>query len=178
MHCFLIAALTIDGRIGRDSGDISTSWTSTEDRHWFYRRTKEAGVIIMGSKTYAITNKALPGRLNVVYSSKAEAQPVPDPEQGKGQVWQTNLAPAELLAELSAAGYNEVAICGGTSIYTQFLAAGVVDTLYISIEPKLFGSGVSFCNEWLDLSLELQKVTQLTPQVIMLEYKIPKRHFA
>ena len=164
IRAFLIAAVTADGFIAPESGGISTAWTSKEDRAFFVARTKAAGVMVMGEKTFQTIGRALPGRTTIVYSHKDDLG-VPDVEA-------TKLPPAELLAELERRGFEEVAICGGASIYTMFLQAKVIDTIYLTVEPKLFGSGVRLTNEPIEANLALVSHTNLSESVVLLEYKI------
>ncbi len=169
MNVFLIAAITLDGFIGRDSKQISTSWTSQEDKKWFNQRTKEAGVIIMGSKTYETIGRSLPGRLTVVMTSQPERYHTDDP----GLVF-TKQSPVELIEWLKNKNYSEVAICGGSSIYTQFVKAGLVQQMYLTLEPIIFGQGVGLFNEPLDTKLHLVEQRQLSAQTLLLEYQVIK----
>src|SRR3989344_1882241 len=123
---FLIAAITADGFIAKNSAH-NPSWTGKEDKKFFVERTKQAGVVIMGSKTFEVMGRPLKDRLNIVYSR--------DTNKKYEGVEVTNKPPEELLADLEARGYKEAAICGGSNIYTMFLKAGLLDTLYITIEP-------------------------------------------
>src|SRR3989344_8136395 len=104
---FIIAAMTADGKIARNAGHAAT-WTSKEDKKFFVERTKQAGVMIMGQTTYETIGKPMPGRLNIVYSRKD----IPGVET-------TTLDPMTLLADLEKRGFKEVAICGGSTIYTM-----------------------------------------------------------
>jgi dihydrofolate reductase len=159
---FIIASITADGLIARDASHAAT-WSSPADKKFFVSRTKAAGAIIMGAKTFATIGRPLPGRLNVVYTH----QPTPHPE-----VMATALPPAELLAELEGHGVTEAAICGGSSIYTLFLKAGLVQKIYLTVEPRLFGQGLSLFNQELDLTLKLLSTQQLAPDVVLLEYQV------
>ncbi|MEA1929597.1 MAG: dihydrofolate reductase family protein [Patescibacteria group bacterium] len=165
MKTFIIAALTADGFIAKSSNHPAT-WTSPVDKKFFIEKTKQAGVIIMGSKTYATIGKPLPGRLNVVYAHSTNRSEYPE------EVMATDLPPAELLASLAGKGYQEVAIGGGTSIYTMFMRAGLVDTLYLTIEPKLFGQGLNLFSEVMEQDLELREIKKLDDQVVLLEYAL------
>ena len=156
---FIIAAMTADGFIARDAHHLA-SWTSKEDKKFFVERTKQAGVMIMGANTYETIGKPMPGRLTVVYSRSKQYEGV--------EV--TSKPPAELLKDLESRGYTEVAICGGASIYTMFMKANVVDTLYLTVEPLLFGSGVSIFTESLETNLTLASSRNLADNVILLEY--------
>ncbi len=165
MKAFLIAAITADGFIAKNSAHMP-SWTSKEDKKFFVERTKQAGVVIMGSKTFEAMGRPLKDRLNIVYSRDAS-------KKFEGAEV-TNKPPAELLKDLEARGYTEAAICGGSHIYTMFLKAGLLDTLYITIEPLLFGSGVTILSEPVEANLKLVSSKQLTDQVVLLEYNVIK----
>ena len=163
MKTFLIAALSADGFIAKNSSHLS-DWTSKEDKQFFVEMTKKAGVIVMGQNTYETIGKPLPDRLNVVYSRNKEYEGV---EVTKREA-------KELLHDLEKRGYQEVAIVGGAAIYTMFMKAGAVDKLYLSIEPILFGKGMTLFNEELDAKLELKNVSKLGEQTVLLEYNVVK----
>jgi dihydrofolate reductase len=147
---FIIVAQTADGFIAKNSGHEAT-WTSKEDKKRFVEITKRAGVMIMGLNTFNTFPSPLPGRLHIVYS--------PDEEASKnnisGVVEYTKDTPADLIKKLEDRGFTEVAICGGTTIYTMFMKSGLVETIYLTTEPKLFGKGMGIFNEDLDVNLEL-----------------------
>lgn len=159
IKCFIIAAMTADGFIARDTHHAAT-WTSKEDKKFFVERTKQAGVMVMGANTYETIGRPMPGRLTIVYSR----------DKTYPGVETTTKPPAELLRELEGRGFKEAAICGGASMYTQFLKAGMVDTLYLTVEPLLFGSGMSMVNEKLDVDLKLISHQKLSDNVLLLEY--------
>jgi dihydrofolate reductase len=79
-----------------------------------------------------------------------------------------------LVTRLAADGIHQLAICGGASIYQQFLAAGVVNKLYLTVEPILFGSGIRLFNETtVDKKLQLISSRCLNDQgSLWLEYQL------
>jgi dihydrofolate reductase len=159
---FIVAAITADGFIARDNSVPSTAWTSKVDKKRFSELSKRAGVVIMGSVTYETIGKPLPGRLNIVYVLGGKKY---------DGVETTEKPPAELIASLEKRGFKEVAICGGSTIYTMFMKSGLVNTLYLTMEPVIFGSGVRLFKEPIDAKLELissEKVDNST----LLEYKV------
>ncbi len=160
MKTFIIAAMTANGFIARNAHHAAT-WTSKEDKRFFVERTKAAGVMVMGANTYETIGKPMPGRLTIVYSKK----------QYEG-VETTTLEPAALLADLEKRGYHEVAICGGATIYTMFMKAKLVDTLYITLEPILFGHGMGIFNDGINAELALASFKKLSDNVLLLEYKL------
>ena len=170
MHTFIIASLTADGFIAQKPGQSSLQWTSKEDTQFFVRRTKQAGVMVVGSTTYATFSKPLPERLNVVYSRSPEK--IANADHPLVKI--TQLEPTALLEELGGQGYGEVAICGGSSIYTQFMKAGVVDTLYLTVEPVLFGAGVPLFSEQLDYRIKVTDRRSLSDQTTLFEYTVIK----
>lgn len=167
MKIFIIAVLTADGFLGRDDAHRSTLWTSKEDAQFFQERTKQAGAIVLGRKTFDTFKKPLPGRKHFIYSRSPLG--LDDP-----QVEHTNDNPAELVKKVASQGYSELAVCGGASIYTMFLKAGVVDTLYLTVEPQLFGQGLPLFNQEIDMKLHLKDLKRLSDQTTLFEYQVIK----
>lgn len=166
MNVFLIAAISADGFIAENKTQTSTQWTSQADKQFFIEKTKEAGVVIMGSTTFATIGRPLPNRLNVIYTRNPEKIPT------HPNIRTTQLPPKELIEELEKEGYTSVAVCGGSNIYTQFLASGLVNKLYLTIEPILFGSGIKLFDKDVLVRLQLVKTTKLTDQTVVLEYNV------
>src|ERR1035437_220047 len=137
IKCFIVAALTADGFLAKDKNQVSTSWNSAEDKKHFVELTKRAGVVVLGSTTFETFGRPLKDRLNIVYSRSKKYEGVEMTED----------EPEVLLQKLEERGFSEVAICGGSSIYTKFFKAGVVDTLYITVEPVIFGKGITLFND-------------------------------
>ena len=161
IKCFIIAAQTADGFIAKDPTH-SAFWTSKEDKVRFVELTKKAGVVVMGSQTFKTLPRPMKERVNIVYSKS----------QNFEGAEMTNAEPIALLKELEERGFKEVSICGGTTIYTMFAKAGVVDTIYLTIEPILFGKGMGIFNEELNLQLNLVSSEKTENGTMMLEYKV------
>lgn len=162
MKTFIIAAITADGYIAKDVHHASIAWTSKADKKRFVELTKEAGVVVMGSSTYETIGRPLPNRVNIVYSRSKKFEGV--------EV--TNLAPHDLLNELRDRGFKSVAICGGSHIYSMFMKAKAVDTIYLTIEPILFGKGIPFLNEEFLMHLHLKSVAQSESGALLVEYSV------
>ena len=65
MEVILVMAMTLDGKIARDSLE-PVDWTGKADKQYFVQVTRKAGVVIMGSRTFDTIGKPLPGRKNIV----------------------------------------------------------------------------------------------------------------
>lgn len=167
----MITATSADGFIGQDNAAPSTDWTSPEDKQFFRERTKKARVMIMGSTTFKTIGRPLKDRLIVVMST----QPVPAEyaQFDVSQVRFTSQGPTEILQQLQADGYEEVAICGGSSVYTQFMKARLINTIYLTLEPILFGVGIPLFRETLNnQKIELKQMTKMGEQTVLLEYSV------
>jgi dihydrofolate reductase len=177
MNVFIIAALSADGFLADKQGQKSTNWTSKEDFQYFVKRTKQAGVCVMGSRTYATIGHPLKDRLTIVYTKHPEELSNSSDLRSNikdlkpSHVYTTSLSPSYLVNQLSNY-YSELAICGGSQIYTQWLKSGLVNTLYLTYEPILFGQGIPLFNAPLTQKLRLVQTTPLSDQTILLEYQV------
>ena len=160
---FIIAALTVDGFIARDASHIAL-WTSKEDKRRFVELTKRAGVVVMGSTTFKTLPKPLKERVNIVYSRGSTFEGTESAQQD----------PVSLIQSLEDRGFSEVAICGGASIYSLFLQAKVVKKLYLTVEPLLFGTGISLFNSTLADTIKLTLISSSTTPTgtVFLEYEV------
>ena len=171
MKCVLIAAITANGKIAH-SVDELISWTSKEDKRFFTEETKRHGVMIMGKRTHDTIGKPLPGRLNIVLTRSPEER-----ESIPGELEFTNQPPTDLLRDLEERGFKSVAIVGGASVYTQFLQQNLIDEILLTVEPKIFGSGIGLFSdfEW-DRDVRLLSVTKLGDQSVLLHYEVLKEN--
>jgi dihydrofolate reductase len=113
----LIVAAAEDGAIGRNNDML---WHLPDDFRWF--KTKTLGhPIIMGRNTMNSLRKALPGRRNMVISSR-DSDLLPDFEH------YNSLDEALAAAALSDSG--EIMIIGGGSVYA--LALNLADRVYLT----------------------------------------------
>jgi len=178
MEVTLIAAQTVDGYIARSEFDRSFDWTSQEDKAFYISKLKESDAVVMGSKTFGTFSRYPKGKHFVILTRKPAEFVNPSPEVIT--VDATNAEPAQVIENLQDQGFGRILIAGGSSVYRQYLAAGVVDRLFLTIEPVLFGAGVKLCDEALVtggkdgaggmVHLDLQNVHQLSGQTIVLEY--------
>ncbi|WP_442797283.1 type 3 dihydrofolate reductase [Pantoea vagans] len=110
----LIAALAADRIIGMEN---AMPWDLPADLAWFKRNTLKKPVI-MGRLTFESIGRPLPGRLNIVVSSK--------PGTTEGVTWVSSLDEA-----LQAAGdAEEIMVIGGGRVYEQMLKRA--DRLYLT----------------------------------------------
>ncbi|WP_232767325.1 dihydrofolate reductase family protein [Geminisphaera colitermitum] len=71
------------------------------------------------------------------------------------------------MARLQAEGFRRCALLGGAQVYGAFLAAGLVDEVSVTIEPRIFGCGTPLAAGLegavlpLDVRLELVRAVPL-----------------
>jgi len=168
MKTTVLMAITADGKIAKTSDQLA-DWTSKADKKMFVAKTREAGVIVMGLKTYQTIGKPLPGRLNLIMAFPQEFG-----ETIAGQLEYTDAKPEQILHDLSQRGFTEVIIGGGATINGMFLLVGLVDELWLTIEPKLFGAGLNLFGE-IDVNLNLELIAdpeRIGDNSILVKYKI------
>lgn len=136
MKVILMAAVTIDGKIARSETHF-VDWSSREDKKMYFSTSKRAGVVILGHNTYKTLPAPLPGRLHIVLTTDPDSQ-----ESKPGVVEFTNQSPQDIVEGLAARGYQEAVLTGGAQINSLFLQHNVVDEIWLTIEPLIFGTGL------------------------------------
>ena len=159
----LIMAITADGKIGKSS-DHFANWTSPEDKKIFIEISKEFGLIMMGKKTFQTFPTPLKNRLNVVFSE--------NPGEKHEDVLWVNGEPEETLEKLEKLGHKKALLGGGTSLNTLFLKKKLINEIILTVEPKLFGSGLSLFNDDFDINLELLELKKINQNSYSVKYKV------
>jgi len=153
MKTILIFVSTLDGKITKWGDPKIRSWSSNADQAYFDTIWNSTRVVIMGSGTYKPAPvKPNPKHLFIVMTRqpfKYRDFKVP------GQLEFTNESPEVLLHRFQDSEKN-VLIVGGSHVATSFLRRQLIDELWLTIEPKIFGKGDSLViNEKLDIELKL-----------------------
>lgn len=165
MKTFIIAALTADGYVAKNPTHTSRDWTAYEDKRLFTWLTKWAKVIVVGHNTYKTFDRPFPGRRLIVYTSR------PEDHTAAGDVEFTNVDPKTLLARLEQEKVAGVAICGGVQVYSMFLTSGLVREFYLSVQPVIFGQGMTLFNAPAEMQLDLAEAQISTADnMVILHY--------
>eukprot|EP01069_Polyplicarium_translucidae_P005958 Polyplicarium_translucidae@DN2882_c0_g1_i2.p1 len=133
----LIVAVDEEWGIGRDG---QLPWGSLkEDLRHFSRTTRRApsgrrNAVVMGRRTFgSLGSRPLPGRLNIVVSSKLESTA------------DYVVAPSLSAAIALAGGHDDVDkifVCGGASLYDEAFSSEVVDRVHLTRIAGKFSSDV------------------------------------
>lgn len=171
MHIVTTDAISVNGKITKGDDADAHTWTSSEDWEHFKKLRDSFDLLVMGSVTYdAVQPKPEAGQLRVILTRNPEAykdQAISD------QLEFVTATPKELVSQLEARGFSRMLLVGG-QVNTQFWAAGMVNEAYITIEPKLFGTGKVLASDAdFAANLTLQSVKQLNQQgTLLLHYTV------
>lgn len=171
----LIAATSVDGRITRGAME-GNAFTSPEDRIWFQKTLAGMDAVLMGRKTYEAIAPALQARKDQTETPRIIFTHSPEQfagDTGPGLQF-TAESPETCIERLSTTGYTRLALVGGAALHTAFLGAGLVDELWLTIEPYLFGQGKLLAPHVPEVALELIEHSLLSTQTILLRYRVKR----
>lgn len=157
-------AQTLDGKIAKSS-DHFPDWTSCEDKKFFHKVSKEAGVVVMGDKTFATFPSPLKDRLSVVFTMEENPKEIEGVKWVKGE-------PEKVVKELEEMGYESAILGGGAFINGLFLEHKLIDEIAVTIEPKIFGDGLSLFKGDFNLDLKLKSVEKINDNSVVLRYNV------
>lgn len=160
----MLMAITADGKIARTNNHYS-NWTSKEDKKIFSKISKKCGVVIMGKKTFDTFPSPLKDRLNVVFSSKKKLPTLKNVKWASGEI-------EPVLKELKEMGYNSAVLGGGSFLNSLFLEKELIDEIILTVEPKIFGEGLSLFNKNFNIELKLKKLKKINKNSFTIHYKI------
>ena len=169
-----IAAVTIDGKIAKGPDHFS-DLTSPQDKVFMRALLIKCDVIIVGNNTYKTAIKPLSKR-NCVVFSKSSNPPSHKATEGlrsKNPLY-VNPNKTDVKKLIQDRGYKKIAILGGAQTYTYCLEHNMMDELYLTIEPIVFGKGIDLfaSKNFLDSKFKLISVKTLNPQgSLLLRYK-------
>lgn len=175
MHISIITLQSIDGFLARSKND-DLSWGSRADKDFFISKTKAVGTMIMGSTTFEAMKGtkgfAFKDRNIIVMTSRPEAYSDYRNEFAKKIEFISGI-PKDIVKHLEKLGINDAVVIGGGKIIQQFLSSDLVDELFITIAPVIFGKGISACDgEIKNLKLTLENKAEISTNEILLHYKV------
>ncbi len=176
MKVTMVMLASVDGKTTFGDNQNVYSWSSIEDQKHFFSLIKKNNLIVMGRATYDASRPVIKiekGKLRIVLTQSPKKylnQTI------KSQLEFTDESPEKLVKRLSLLGYKKILLVGGGTINGLFLKENLVDELYLTIEPKLFGSGKNIAEgQLLNKSLRLISVKKLNKVgTLLLKYQLNK----
>ncbi|HWZ95038.1 MAG TPA: dihydrofolate reductase family protein [Opitutaceae bacterium] len=174
MHVTLLTAQSLDGFITRHDAPGS-GFASPEDQRHFHAALVGFDCSVMGGVTYRgardlICTQPMAQRLRVVLTRTpadyvAEARP--------GLLEFTDDPPGKVIAGLRTRGFARCVLLGGAQVHGLFFVAGLVDEIWLTVEPVLFGGGTPLLAARVDVRLELLASEKLNATgTLLLRYRV------
>ncbi len=163
MKTVLVFVSTLDGKVTKWGDPNVKTWSSQSDQEYFKKLWNITPIIIIGSNTYNVDPiKPSSSHLLVVmtrYPSKYKQY------ETLGQIEFTKVSPARIVKRFEKEGQEQMLVVGGAHIATSFLKGNLIDELWLTIEPKIFGQGGNFViEEKLDINLQLISCEKVNKQ--------------
>jgi dihydrofolate reductase len=160
-------AASVDGRISLDPKK-SPDWTSREDWKFFHTALSKFEAVVVGRNTFEAARKSLEKRMTYVLSSREATR------RQEGSV--TFVNPLHVNLKKVFGKYKAVAVLGGGRVYQTMLDKGLMDEIYVTVEPLIFGRGVPmFAGGTKSARLRLISARRLNRAgTLLLHYKVKK----
>ena len=174
MEITLIAVQSVNGKITHgERGGVE--FASAADHAWFRDTLAGMDLVLLGGETYRaererIRKGAQAGTPRWVFTRSPEAF-AQDTISGKLEF--RLLERDALLKDIEQGGYQKVALVGGPALSAWFFEQGLVDSLYLTMEPFLYASGKPLVEIMGDIALSLESVETLSQETILLKYRLP-----
>ena len=131
-------------------------------------------VILMGRASYS-AYPVTPGPKHIFVVMTRHPERFKD-KHVSGQLEFTDESPLSLVKRFEKEGEEKMLVLGGPEIATLFLKENLIDEIWLTIEPKIFGEGGNFAmGEKLDIDLKLLSCSQLNENgTLVLKYSVVK----
>lgn len=174
MKITCVMVMSADGKTTKWNEPDIHRWTSKEDQRHFSSITKKDGVFIMGRKTFDAARKIMklsPNILRVVMTKN----PARYADMAvSNQLEFTTSGPKKLTEALAARGFKNAFLFGGEHTNTAFFREKLVHEAWLTIEPKIFGTGNNLVSEEkLNIDLQLKSIKKLNKKgTLLLKYAV------
>ena len=174
MKTILIFVSTLDGKITKWGEPHVKLWSSHQDQDYYKKIWNESQLIVMGSNTFNAGSFPSSKPQLIIMTrrpDKYESLRIP------GQIEFTNESPFELSNRFRSKGLEQMLVVGGPHVATSFLKDQLIDELWLTIEPKIFGIGGNFATDVkLDINLRLTHCEKVNEQgTLITKYAVLKK---
>jgi dihydrofolate reductase len=175
MKTVLVFVSTLDGKITKWNDPNVSKWSSREDQNYFKKIWRDSKLIIMGSNTFSADPVKPSSKLLLVIMTgkpiKFKKYEVP------GKIEFSDESPSKLVSRFAKKGYEQMLIVGGAHLATSFLKENLIDELWLTIEPRIFGMGMNFAiDEKLNIKLQLINYEKVNKRgTLITKYAISKK---
>lgn len=169
MKTILYMAVSLDGYIAKENDD--TDWVSEAEWESFKKILKASGNAIVGRRNYDIVKNEASFPFRELFIVGVSSQEIKSDQDNVAWV----KSPKEALKLLDEKGFATALISGGGELNGSFLKEGLIDEIYLDVEPIVLGNGIRlFGNTAVETKFELIETKKITDSEIQLHYKILK----
>jgi dihydrofolate reductase len=175
MKVILVFVSTLDGKVTKWGDPHVRDWTSKQDQQYYKQIWKDAKLIVMGSNTF-IAEKFGPSGSRLLLVMTRQISKYKQYEKA-GQIEFTDNSPKELVEKFQKKGFDIMVVVGGAHVATSFLKEQLIDELWLTIEPKIFGTGGNFVVEQkLDIDLKMISCEKVNEEgTLITKYAVVKK---
>jgi dihydrofolate reductase len=175
LKTILIFVSTLDGKVTKWGKPHVRLWSSHQHQDYYKKIWNESQLIVMGSSTFNAEPLDPSSNHQLIIMTGH-----PDKYKSleiSGQIEFTNESPLELTARFKKKGHEQMLVVGGPHVATSFLKEQLIDELWLTFEPKIFGTGGSFVTEGkLDINLRLTHFEKVNEQgTLITKYAVLKK---
>lgn len=176
MKVTMVMLMSVDGKTTQGTDKNIYLWSSFEDQKHFFSLIKKHNLIVMGRETYQASKPVIKlekEKLRIVMTRTPKKY---FKYLTKGQLEFTDETPKELVLRLTNLGYENLLLVGGSMINGLFLKENLVDELFLTIEPRIFGRGKNISEgQLLNTKLRLVSIKKLNKTgTLLLRYVLNK----
>ncbi len=174
MRTILIFVSTLDGKVTKWGDPHVKLWSSPQDQNYYKSIWDESQLIVMGSGTFNADSFPPSNHQLIIMTGH------PDKYESlgiSGKIEFTNESPVELTARFKSKGHKQMLVVGGPHVATSFLIDQLIDELWLTFEPKIFGIGGNLVTDiQLDINLRLICFEKVNEQgTLITKYAVLKK---
>lgn len=175
MKVTAMAVLSLDGKLTRWGQDNIYEWSSKEDHELFLQQRNKSDAIVMGRRMYEIIKPTIDLTIRACRFIMTTTPDKYKSERIENKVEFTNASPSKLLKEWEARGLNNILHVGGAQSFGAFMKDKLIDELFVTIEPRIFGEGGAMFKEKMDVKLKLLSSKKINKEgALFLHYRLLK----
>lgn len=167
MKVVLFMASSVNGAIAERNG--GTTFVTPADKKRFVKMALKEGNAVMGMKTFeTVKYDSWVEKISVVVLTKRQRKPFGSVSFAR--------SPNEALRMLDTRGFDVALLAGGGKVNASFLKEGLIDEIYLDVEPSIIGDGIPiFACTAGNAELRLKDIHKLSKNEVRLHYAVTSR---
>jgi len=172
MKVVLAMSISLNGLVARENGE--EDWLPSEGWDEFLMEVKNFDNFVMGRETYELVTRLYPDyNFDKVTASKKVIVTRNKDFTASVSGYDIVHSPEEALSLLEASEMNSALLIGGGKLNSEFLTRGLVDEIWLTVNPFILGGGRPFvAPETFEKELKLQSCEQITKDRLLVKYSV------